>query len=83
MSKTEHPILRRHRMITQGLKPEVGNTIVLSAANTLAAIGATGNHRLAAAATAGRPGLQEMLSKASQTARAFTPRRPTFSQEVA
>jgi hypothetical protein len=71
---TQPRILRTYELITKGVPPKKGDAVVIAAANTLQSL---------AVAAPGRPGLQEMLSKASQTARAFTPRRPTFSQEVA
>lgn len=66
-------ILRTHQLITKGVADKEGDAVVIAAANTLTSI----------ARAPGRPDVHDMLRRASQTARAFTPRRPTFSQEVA
>lgn len=79
---TEPRILTTHRLITKGVSKETGDDFVKAAAEGLLSLASKAAARPLHIAPEKR-GLHELLSQASQTAKAFTPRKPTLNTEAA
>lgn len=82
---TEPRILRTHRLLTgqsEPLPPKFQDDFVKAAAEGLLSLASKAAARPLHIAPEKR-GLHELLSQASQTAKAFTPRRPTLNTEAA
>lgn len=72
----EPRILRTHRLITQGISETQGDTFVKQAVEGLQSLASKASAKPLQLAPPAPRGLKEMLSKAAQTAKSFTPRQP-------
>lgn len=80
--RIEPRIMRTHRLITQGVSHETGDTVVKAAVESLQSLTRKPSAKALHIAPE-RRGLHEMLKQASETAKSFTPRRPNFNMEAA
>lgn len=80
MHPTQHStvrprILRTHELITKGVSTHTADAFVKTAANNLQALGQAAEAKAPRLHIAPvRPNMQELLSRASQQSRPFTPR---------
>lgn len=73
-------VLRTHALITEGIDPEKADAFVKEAATALLKLAEQAPAKpLRIQPAPARGGIQEMLSKASHTSRAFTPGRKEFA----
>lgn len=79
--KVEPRILRTHRLITKGVSRETADAFIMQAASNLQSLGQS--PRLHIAPAPAQLSLQELLSRASETAKTFTPRPATLNTEAA
>ena len=80
--RIEPRIMRTHRLITQGVSHEAGDTFVKSAVDSLQSLACKPSAKSLHIAPE-RRGLHEMLKQASETAKSFQTRRPNFNTEAA
>jgi hypothetical protein len=76
-------ILRTHELITKGVSTEAADAFVVAAVQGLQSLSKQPAKPLHIAPAPAARGLHELLSQASEKAKAFTPRRPTFNTEAA
>jgi hypothetical protein len=82
VKRPEPRILRTHRLITRGVAEDKADALVTAAGESLQSLGSKPAKPLHIAPPA-RRSLQELLSQASETAKAFTPRKATLNTEAA
>jgi hypothetical protein len=82
VKRPEPRILRTHRLITRGVAEDKADAFVAAAVESLQSLGSKPAKPLQLAPPAKRS-LQELLSQASEEAKAFTPRKATFNTEAA
>jgi hypothetical protein len=82
VKRPEPRILRTHRLITRGVAEDKADAFVAAAVESLQSLASKPAKPLHIAPPA-RRSLQELLSQASETAKAFTPRKATLNTEAA
>jgi len=86
VKRTEPRILRTHRLITgqpEPLPPQFQDDFVKAAAEGLMSLASKQAAKPLHIAPPAKRSLQELLSQASEKAKAFTPRKPTLNTEAA
>jgi hypothetical protein len=83
VNRPEPRILRTHRLITRGVAEDKADAFVAAAVESLQSLASKQAAKPLHIAPPAKRSLQELLKQASETAKAFTPRKATLNTEAA